>query len=295
MASFSFKEMKIAFDNIENQLICRICNGYPERGEPRWYRCTGLHQICQDCKEAKGKDSCKCGNPIIRDHCQMTEAFLKVKTRSKCKNVKRGCQEILGEEEMVLHAPECIFRLVPCPYVLKGICPEPIDFQTVLQHNQDKHESEKFPLELIGVDKGKKQYSLTPELKMSKVLSFPNVKMECGGQVFLIAGQRNGDVFYQWVHCLGSPDVAKRFAYTLEYQGSKFTLKFVGEAIPIDVAWHTIIKDRQCFAYGFEPLMTQFVDENLKIEFSVQIRDLKEEVKDTNEESGISDDADNEA
>ena len=36
--------------------------------------------------------------------------------------------------------------------------------------------------------------------------------------------------------------------------------------------------------------MAQFVDENRKFEYSLEIRNLKEEVKDENYESGISDD-----
>ena len=45
----------------------------------------------------------------------------------------------------------------------------------------------------------------------------------------------------------------------------------------------------ECCTFTHQAFMAQFVDENLKHEYSLEIRNLKEEAKDVNYESGISD------
>ena len=56
----------------------------------------------------------------------------------------------------------------------------------------------------------------------------------------------------------------------------------------IDEPFDTLFKAGKCFAIPHEAFIAQFVDEN-KYEYSLEIRNLKEEVKDENYESGISD------
>ena len=120
------------------RLNCQTCGSCLRAGKYRWYKCTGAanHQICQECKEQKTFEKCLCGEPLMKDHCAMTEEILKaVKIQFKCPNEIRGCQEILGEKAMIGHETECSFRLVPC---LDVFCCQ-IPYFQLLQHLKEKH------------------------------------------------------------------------------------------------------------------------------------------------------------
>ena len=57
----------------------------------------------------------------------------------------------------------------------------------------------------------------------------------------------------------------------------------------IDEPFDTLFNAGKCFAIPLEALTAQLVDEDQKYEYSLEIRNRKEEVKDVNYESGISD------
>ena len=61
------------------------------------------------------------------------------------------------------------------------------------------------------------------------------------------------------------------------------------EVIPIDETADIILDNFNCFAMPFELMKKHFLDENRSYKYSVKIRNLKQEAKDENEESGISD------
>ena len=87
---------------------------------------------------------------------------------------------------------------------------------------------------------------------------------------------------------LGSPNEAKHFSYTLKLFGPKTTLTIDGKVAAIDESFDTLSASK-CFAYPHKTFITQFLDEENEFELSLEIRNLKEEVKDENYESGISD------
>ena len=88
---------------------------------------------------------------------------------------------------------------------------------------------------------------------------------------------------------LGSPNEAKHFSYTLKLFGPKSTLTTEQKVAAIDESFNTLSKAGKCFAYALKMFVAQFSDEERKFEYSLRIRNLKEEVKDENYESGISD------
>ena len=88
---------------------------------------------------------------------------------------------------------------------------------------------------------------------------------------------------------LGSPNEAKHFSYTLKLFGSKTTHTVEGKVAPIDESFDALTNAGKCFAYPHNIFVAQFLDEEKKYEYSLKIRNLKEEAKDENYESGISD------
>ena len=132
MASF-FNIGKEVFTNLEKHLQCQKCQRTPVVGQPRWYRCTRLHFICQECKENKRESKCACKEPIITSgHCPMIESLLCIKgMKFKCKNVIFGCPDAQDSEAIVAHESNCIYRLVKCP---KVTCKVTVPLGKVLDH-----------------------------------------------------------------------------------------------------------------------------------------------------------------
>ena len=83
----------------------------------------------------------------------------------------------------------------------------------------------------------------------------------------------------------------KHFSYTLKFIGPKTTNTFEGQVISIDEPLETIIRDGGALCgISLHTFMKQFVDEDGKFEYSLEVKNLKKEAKDENYESGISDD-----
>ena len=96
-------------------------------------------------------------------------------------------------------------------------------------------------------------------------------------------------MIYSWVYIYGSVKEAQHFSYTLKLFGSKATTTFEGKVAAIDESFESLKKSGKCFTLLHDALVSQFLDENSTYEGSVEIRNLKEQVKDENYESGISD------
>ena len=88
---------------------------------------------------------------------------------------------------------------------------------------------------------------------------------------------------------LGSPIEANHLSYTLKFIGPKTTLStFEGQVAAIDETFENLSSAEKCFGIPHD----QFVDEDRKYKYSLEIRNLKEEAKDENYESGVSDSED---
>ena len=85
---------------------------------------------------------------------------------------------------------------------------------------------------------------------------------------------------------------ADQYAFALEYKGPKIASTFVGEVVSIDEPWDSIVSNYKCFTTPFANFKAQFVNEANEYEYSLKIRNLKEEAKDDTIESGISDNDD---
>merc|ERR1711862_173851 len=99
-------------------------------------------------------------------------------------------------------------------------------------------------------------------------------------------------IIHLWVHIIGTPNEAKHFSYTLKYLGENTTITFEGKVAAIDDTFEAIYDAGKYFAYPYWSFKSQFEDENRVFKVSLKIRNLKEEVKDENYESGISEDDD---
>ena len=286
--SLIHKNSSKALTEFRNDLVCQICRGHARPGKKQWYRCLDLHPICQDCKVKNEKCSCDGGHTISNEFCKMTEKLLSVVgMKYNCFNTKNGCQEVLAETALEDHESSCIYRVVQClRNALLAPCTEKVTFREVIQHYEDhgkvkltegnlkmKHRNtcSEFYLDISGGNR-----------------FFPPLKFSLNNQTFLLFHKTEEKIVHLWVYMLGSPNEAKHFSYTLKLFGPNTTLTIDGKVAAIDESFDTLSAAGKCFAYSHKNFIAQVLNEN-RYEYSLEIRNLKEEAKDENYESGISD------
>merc|ERR1712062_780151 len=197
-----------------------------------------------------------------------------------CKYKSYGCQEILMKEDMINHEQVCVYRPIYCAicncagYTYHGL------MEHVTQVHKGLHviEQKKFIINSkIGGNFG-------PQiLAKTRISAFDFTFFEVG---FI-----NGQFMFRWIYILGDPDVAKNFYYHVKIKNaSGVELTFNDQVRSLSEYYHDII-NRSFKAFSM-PIarVKEFLDDNSQMVFEFQIRNMKEEAKDDNEESGISDD-----
>ena len=285
MATFLENSSK-AWTEFRNDLVCQLCQDHVRPRRKHWYRCWNLHPICQDCRGLN--EICSCHAVITNEYCKMTEKLLSVVgMKYNCVNAKNGCQEVLAETALEGHESECIYRLVQClKNALPSSCAEIVAFRDVIQHFEGH---KKVALKELKLEvKYAANWNFDLSLNGENCFADP-IKFSLNNQTFLLLHKTQEKIVYFWVYMLGSPNEAKHFSYTLKLFGPKTTLTIDGKVAAIDESFDTLLESGKCFAHPHKTFIPQVVDENRKYEYSLEIRNLKEEVKDENYESGVSD------
>ena len=120
------------------------------------------------------------------------------------------------------------------------------------------------------------------------------IMIEFDGKVFFVVGLVKNNFFYQWIQVLGSAHEAKNYSYTVVYKGQKNsstpTLSQADQPmLSIDETANSIIENGKCLGICLKYFKKNFLDEISRFHFDVKIRNMKEEFKDENVESGVSD------
>ena len=283
---------------LNEELKCFICECGPKAGKSEWYQCLSQHQICQDCKTGDAKDlnKCPCGRFISSESSPIMKMMLELETtRFMCKNTNGGCREFLKKEAMISHELDCIYRLVNCP---SPACKTKVPFHQLIEHLKTyKHCCKISPYKITKEPIDVLSSNPIPEqmLQNGRFSCRPRIlkKIERDTNIFFSTYHAKDGVFYQWIYFLGSPAEAKKYAYTLDYKDvtdPERNMTYNSRVVSIDETRKTIQTNYNCFsvAYGF--FKAHFVDTDRKFKYSLKIRNLKEEAKDENVESGISDD-----
>jgi len=267
--SSDFQKLNEAVDEIVDGLICKICKGFPKPGQPRWYKCSDLHYICQLCVESKKVDKCSCKKKISKKVDKVTETLLKLETlKFKC----QFCMEGFTSGAITCHEIECTKRLVMCPHKK---CGKMVKFQDVLSHYDSRH------YKIYEVKSGSNQVaSYDGDIEWYRINFRFARKIEAFGKVFLCMSTIKDGIMYDWVQLLGLPSEAEDFVFSLEYKGPKTTLAFFGQVASIDETFNTVISRGKCSTNGSEVFNAQFmVDKKKSCEYSyvITIKKLDEE------------------
>ena len=208
-----------------------------------------------------------------------------------CQNYKTGCREIkMNGEDLEHHEGKCIYRQVFCPDL---DCPVDKDskkilFKDVVEHLNTAHEGDVFKMYDA---KGNTFYGtyLTEKcgLENGHVWVLGKFTSSCGA-LFFTGSKIVKDSFCFWVILIGSSDEAKKYSSTISVTskiGEEFN--FSGPVHTVDEGADDIIASGSLLSIGINAAKRS-LNEEKKLDFKITIRNLKEEAKDDDMESGVS-------
>ena len=139
----------------------------------------------------------------------------------------------------------------------------------------------------VGMDFGTKT-------KMSQVFApfakeIPPKIITMQNLTFFEVWYKKENSMYFWIYFLGDPYEADRFQYHIHLKkahGREIT--YFGKVKSINEEYESLLKDEDTFVSSME-VIERYRSPNLMLEYTLKIRNLKEEVKDENCESGIDD------
>ena len=275
--SSNFQAFNETVDEIVQDLVCQLCQGFPKTCEPRWYKCSNLHYICQVCVESKERDKCSssCKKRISKNADKMAETILKMKTlKFKC----QYCKESFASQAITVHESNCTHRLVPCPHITSTHCSRMVKFQEVLAHCELSHDN---PIYVMNGSTVYVEFDTTRKLLPKDIYRWVT-KIEAFGKVFLTFAMTKNGTMYEWAKLLGPPSESKDYIFNVEYEGPKCTQAFFGEVASIDETFNSIISSGKCSAINSEVFKTQFMENDIDSNsctyfFTITIKKLDEE------------------
>ena len=197
-----------------------------------------------------------------------------------CKNKSNGCQEILMKEDMIKHEQGCLLTPPYCPDLN---CTQRSTYHGLMKHVTQVHKG----LDVIEKEKfvitSKIDASLKPQkLATTRISAFDFTFFEVG----VITNQH----MFKWIYILADPDVAKNFHYQVivKINGGEVEMAFNNQVRSLSEHYNDITKSFKAF---FMPIakVKEFLGDDSQMVLEYRIRNMKEEAKDDNQESGISD------
>merc|ERR1712062_429817 len=200
-----------------------------------------------------------------------------------CEYKSYGCQEILMKEDMMKHEQGCLLTPPYCP----GLnCTQRSTYHGLMKHVTQVHKG----LDVIEKKKFVITSKIDASLKSQKLATTRISAFDCTFfEVGTITGVWSGQFMFKWIYILADPNVAKNFYYHVKIKNaSGVELTFNDQVRSLSESYNDITGSFKAF---FIPIarVKEFMDDNSQMVFEYQIRNMKEEAKDDNEESGISD------
>ena len=276
-------------------LTCFSCKSIPNAENSREhrynYRCVDHgHLICSSCAKqsrpvlALDSFGAKCPGPRVpcaanlsKTPCSMASKMIEI-LPFYCKYRQFGCEESLFQFEMVKHQTECLFYPVSC---IQPGCQKEIAYMKLIEHMQSDH-----TLCLVGKTHKILNPISTNIFSTSSIASSLITENPLNEPRFYLMRTCSTFYFIEWVYFIGTIEEAQRFDYELKVTTSENeTMTFRGKCQSIFVPKEEIYKNQRHFVFG-----TRLTDSTEGAFETINVIDTKAEVKDEDEESGISDD-----
>merc|ERR1712062_410721 len=197
-----------------------------------------------------------------------------------CEYKSYGCQEILMKEDMMKHEQGCLLTPPYCP----GLnCTQRSTYHGLMKHVTQVHKG----LDVIE----KKKFVITSKIDASlKSQKLATTRISAFDFTFFEVGVITDQHMFKWIYILADPDVAKNFHYQVivKINGGEVEMAFNNQVRSLSEYYNDITKSFKAF---FMPIakVKEFLGDDSQMVLEYQIRNMKEEAKDGNQESGISD------
>lgn len=285
------------YEELMAEVQCFSCKGIPGPGPGPWnsYRCLdNCHSLCLDCsypidfEEADDKRGiCPCGSKIRPNPCNMTQILVRMKIIPWfCCHYANGCREVFQEESALSdHQDECIYRNLKC---CDPVCDKEVLFKDFLDHYSACRPEE---LRVFNTEKITVSYFARLCAANENMSYFPD-RIEAHGSTFFFVCRVDNDYYRMWMLMHSSSDDAlKNYEWRLQVKsGDDEEFVFRGKPFSTDRHYEHVIEKQDGFAIGIKKAVE--IQERLGniFEVEIEIRNLKEEVKDKDMESGVSSD-----
>ena len=263
----AFEVKKKILEEIQKDMNCRRCKKFPGKG--RMYKCKERnHSLCEPCRSM-----CPCGSEANPD---VLSEKLRSLLPNPCQNHLDGCKELLMESDLPDHEAECTYRKVNCAdaYCTKKV---PIlDYMNHIIHEHDLKSLSNGSVRKVRFTEGAAYWAPT--------------KIEQHGRTFFLVGLKSMGIECVWLYLLGTLKEATNYTFVAKMVGPlDEEISYKGPVLSVDVSSSTILETHQYFCLGTTKYCQRFRQDDGFANFQVEIISSKEEVKDENDESGISD------
>ena len=116
-------------------------------------------------------------------------------------------------------------------------------------------------------------------------------KFTAFNKTFFEIGIMRNNLIYKWIYVLALPDEAKNYFFHVYVKNciGENVLTYYAQVRSLVESHEEVIENENCFIIGVKQAK-KFVKEDTKhVDFSIKIRNIKDEAKDEDEESGIDD------
>ena len=266
------------------ELTCQRCRRIPSAEHPNlpFSRCFGGHLNCTSC--AQIFRICVCGVPINGGPCPLFSKLTQMLPFC-CKNRANGCQEILYEDEMQLHFPECTYQTALC---INFRCKRPVVFQNYAGHLLECLGNPRFTIASSFEFRFMVKHAIEGAFwELAEIRNSPLNEP----RFFLVKAVFNG-FLYQWVHFIGFKSEADRYSVTYKLgDGNKIQYKYKDSVKSVLETANYIIAEQNAFVMGLK-VAKRIADPEGFITETVEIVDEKAMVTDDDDDSGVSDEND---
>ena len=186
------------------------------------------------------------------------------------------------KDDMKKHEEVCVYRPIYCPDLS---CSEKVTYVGLMDHFGEAHKyceiktvmnNSKFKIKTkIGTD-------------VSARCFLPTL-IKTFDQNFFVEVVIDDEFLFSWIYIHGDPDSAKNYGYEVKVS-TLFAKMNISERVH-SLTKHSNDVKKGCLAFSMPKVrLEEFLDEDSNLVLEYQIRNLKEEAKEDNVESGISDD-----
>ena len=272
-------------------LQCHKCRNVPGPNgiQKNRYSCIqASHTLCEE-----HKNGCPCGSFVGNSPSPVIAKLLQ-NLPWMCQYYMNGCREIsMNVEELGHHHGKCIYRPVFCPNIQCQVRNVTVLFKDVIDHLDGVfHTIGTIDYQLV-IGKALVTKKSLATLGASQVQNVKHwhpgkITSSCGALFFTFEAIRN-NTLYSCIVFYGSAEEAMKYSYTSSVtsdRGEKFT--FSGPVFTLDTEFEAIIASGSLLTIGIDAVNRSLNGEK-QLEVVITIRNLKEEAKDDDVESGVSD------